>query len=40
LIRQWTGHDPVIAAREAPIQKLERLVWGRHLRAVKNWPRQ
>ena len=27
LIRQWTGHDPAIAAREATIQKLERLVW-------------
>lgn len=27
LVRQWTGHDPAIAAREATIQKLERLVW-------------
>jgi hypothetical protein len=27
LIRQWTGHDPAIAAREETIQKLERLVW-------------
>jgi hypothetical protein len=27
LIRQWTGHDPAVAAREAEIQKLERLVW-------------
>jgi hypothetical protein len=27
LIRQWTGHDPAIAQREAEIQKLERLVW-------------
>jgi len=27
LIRQWTGHDPAIAAREAQIQTLERLVW-------------
>jgi hypothetical protein len=27
LIRQWTGHDPAIAARESTLQKLERLVW-------------
>ena len=27
LIRQWTGHDPVVAGREASIQRLERLVW-------------
>ncbi len=27
LIRQWTGHDPAIAQREAEIQMLERLVW-------------
>jgi hypothetical protein len=27
LIRQWTGHDPAIAAREDHIKKLERLVW-------------
>ena len=27
LIRQWTGHDPAIAAREAMLQKLQRLVW-------------
>ena len=27
LIRQWTGHDPAIAQREARIQRLERLVW-------------
>jgi hypothetical protein len=27
LIRQWTGHDPVIAQREQEIQILERLVW-------------
>jgi hypothetical protein len=27
LIRQWTGHDPAIAQREAEIAKLERLVW-------------
>jgi hypothetical protein len=27
LIRQWTGHDPAIAQREAEIQVLERLVW-------------
>jgi hypothetical protein len=27
LIRQWTGHDPAIAQREAQIQRLERLVW-------------
>lgn len=27
LIRQWTGHDPAIAQREAEIEKLERLVW-------------
>ena len=26
LIRQWTGHDPAIAQREAHIQQLERLV--------------
>jgi hypothetical protein len=27
LIRQWTGHDPAIAEREAYIERLERLVW-------------
>lgn len=27
IIRQWTGHDAVIAQREAQIQRLERLVW-------------
>lgn len=27
LIRQWTGQDPAIAAREQRIEKLERLVW-------------
>jgi len=27
IIRQWTGHDPAIAAREERIQKLERLVY-------------
>jgi hypothetical protein len=27
LIRQWTGHDPAIAQREAEIARLERLVW-------------
>lgn len=27
IIRQWTGHDPAIAQREATIQRLERLVW-------------
>lgn len=27
LIRQWTGHDPAIAEREAYIEKLQRLVW-------------
>jgi len=27
IIRQWTGHDPAVAAREEHIQKLERLVW-------------
>lgn len=27
LIRQWTGHDPAVAQREAEIKKLERLVW-------------
>lgn len=27
LIRQWTGHDPAIAEREAHIERLERLVW-------------
>lgn len=27
LIRQWTGHDPAVKAREEHIQKLERLVW-------------
>jgi len=26
LIRQWTGHDPAVAQREAQIQRLERLV--------------
>lgn len=27
LIRQWAGHDPAIAEREAHIERLERLVW-------------
>jgi hypothetical protein len=27
IIRQWTGNDPAIIAREEHIQKLERLVW-------------
>jgi hypothetical protein len=27
IIRQWTGHDPAVAQREAEIQRLERLVW-------------
>jgi hypothetical protein len=27
LIRQWTGHDPAVAQREAEIERLERLVW-------------
>jgi hypothetical protein len=27
LIRQWTGHDPATAQREAQIEMLERLVW-------------
>ncbi len=27
LIRQWTGHDPAVAAREERIKRLERLVW-------------
>jgi hypothetical protein len=27
LVRQWAGHDAAIAAREAQIQRLERLVW-------------
>lgn len=27
IIRQWTGHDPAIAEREARIERLERLVW-------------
>jgi hypothetical protein len=27
LIRQWTGHDPAVAEREAYIQRLERLGW-------------
>jgi hypothetical protein len=27
LIRQWTGHDPAVAEREAYIEKLQRLVW-------------
>jgi hypothetical protein len=27
IIRQWTGHDPAVAAREEHTQKLERLVW-------------
>lgn len=27
IIRQWTGHDPAVAQREAEIQKLEKLVW-------------
>ena len=27
LIKQWTGHDPIVEEREAEIQRLERLVW-------------
>lgn len=27
IIRQWTGHDPAIAAREAYIERLQKLVW-------------
>jgi hypothetical protein len=27
LIRQWAGHDAVIAQKAAEIQRLERLVW-------------
>lgn len=27
IIRQWTGADPAVAAREEHIEKLERLVW-------------
>jgi hypothetical protein len=27
LIRQWTGHDPAVAEREAYIERLQRLVW-------------
>jgi hypothetical protein len=27
IIRQWTGHDPAIAAREERIRRLERLVY-------------
>ena len=27
IIRQWTGHDPAIAAREERIERLERLVY-------------
>jgi hypothetical protein len=27
IIRQWTGHDPAVAAREATIERLTRLVW-------------
>jgi hypothetical protein len=27
IIRQWTGHEPAIAAREQYIQQLQRLVW-------------
>jgi hypothetical protein len=27
VIKEWTGHDPVVAEREAEIQRLERLVW-------------
>lgn len=27
IVRQWTGHDPAVAAREARMQQLERLVW-------------
>jgi len=27
LVRQWTGHDPAVAARKATILKLKRLVW-------------
>jgi hypothetical protein len=27
IIRQWTGHDPAIAEREAYIERLQRLVW-------------
>lgn len=26
-IRQWTGHDPAVAEREAYIERLQRLVW-------------
>ena len=27
LLRQWAGHDAAVAAREAQIKDLERLVW-------------
>jgi hypothetical protein len=27
LIKEWTGHEPVVAERDAEIQRLERLVW-------------
>lgn len=27
IIRQWTGHDPAVAEREAYIERLQRLVW-------------
>src|SRR5438093_13507849 len=27
LIRQWAGHEPAVAQREAEIQRLERLVY-------------
>jgi hypothetical protein len=27
LIRQWAGHEPAVAQREAEIQRLERLVF-------------
>jgi len=27
ILRQWTGHDPAIAEREAYIERLQRLVW-------------
>ena len=27
LIRQWTGHDPAVSAREGHIRRLERLVF-------------
>lgn len=27
IVRQWTGHDPAIAAREEQIKRLEHLVW-------------